>query len=197
MHSFGGNDTILLLEIVMLKKILFTALTILVLYSAVIVGYKANEPEREDILSPSAAISNDAIDYSNLRDYTINSGEAAIHYYFFFSRNNQDCLYVANTVLTSVESSTGIDLDAILEYVDITSLEDNLQTSQLRTDWQVSSYPAFVTCRYENGNITIDNTLQWDPQHPLSASEFTDWLQLNGLYKNPNATDEPIATPAS
>ena len=150
----------------MLKRILFTLLTLLVIYSGVVLVYRLNEPDVVE--SPgSAYMTENALDYATLRDYTLSSGESTLHYYFFCSYENNDCLYMENTVLKDAESETGLDLRNMIEYVDITDLEAN---------------PAFVACRVRNGMIEISNTLQWNPSSPISTSDLIRWLELNNLY---------------
>ena len=72
------------------------------------------------------------------------------------------------------------------ETVDITPLEEQLLTNRLKNDWGLSSYPAFVTARTENGEIIIDNFIQYDQNHPMLASDIEAWLQLNGIYAGPD-----------
>ncbi len=165
----------------MLKRILFTLLTLLVIYSGVVLVYRLNEPDVVE--SPASAyMTENALDYATLRDYTLSAGESTLHYYFFCSYENNDCIYMENTVLKDAESETGLDLRNMIEYVDITDLEANLATNRLKQEWDVSSYPAFVACRVRNGMIEISNTLQWNPSSPISKADLIQWLELNSLY---------------
>ena len=166
----------------MSKRLLLTALTLLVVYSAVVIGIKIFEPEKPDEGTDSL-IAAKALNYEALRDYTINSGSAVIHYYLFWSMDNNDCKYVADTVLKDCQAETGVNLSELIEIVDITELERNLQTNRLKTDWNVSSYPAFIACRTKAGRIIIDNSLEWNPAQPISVDDLKRWLTLNGLYE--------------
>ena len=176
----------------MLKRILFTFFTLLILYSAILVGYRVFEPNRDDSHDINAQ---DAIVYDALHDYTLSSGNASLHYYFFSSSTNADCKYVKDTILQTASINTGIDVHDYIEEVDITPLEQNFELYRLNDDWGISSYPAFVACIVEDNKIVIQNRLEWDPQHPLSVDNFVDWLILNRIY-DAQPSETPIETPA-
>ena len=166
----------------MAKRLLLTALTLLVIYSAVVIGIRVFEPEQPDEGTDSL-IASKALDYEVVKDYTINSGSAAIHYYLFWSKDSNDCNYVVETVLKDCQAETGVNLSELIEIVDITELERNFTTNRLKTDWGISSYPAFVSCRAKAGRIQINNTLEWNPAQPISVDDLKRWLELNGLYE--------------
>lgn len=167
---------------------------LLTLHSAVLVGYRLYEPESaEDSRRPEFL--NTVIDYDSLREYTLSSGPSAIHYYFFCSVENNDCDYMETTVIKSAAKTTGIDLASLIEYVDITEIEQQLRTNQLKNDWNIASYPAFATTRNTDGRITIMNRLEWNPQAPVNEANLVQWLIQNGLYDA--GSSEPIETPAS
>lgn len=178
----------------MIKRILISVFIIMLVYSAIVVGIKLFEPDVIDTESESALHAT-ALDYDTLKDYTLNSGTSASHFYLFSSIDNPDCLYVENTVLRNTQQTTGLNLSDLIEIVDITNLERTLTTNRLRTDWTVLSYPAFVACHVLEGQIIIDNTLEWNPDQPISSDELERWLTLNGIYEGYN-NEEAIATPA-
>ncbi len=163
----------------MLKRLLMTFLTLLVIYSGILVGYKLNEPV--DAGDAYSGIFANVLDYASLSDYTRSSGSSVIHYYFFCSENNNDCVYVRDTVIHQVRSETTFDPEKLLEYVDISELEKSLNVNRLKTEWNISSYPAFIACRVQNGNIIISNQLEWNPEQPISAEQLKAWLRLNEL----------------
>lgn len=177
----------------MSKRILFTFFTLLVLYSAILVGYRVFEPQQDDALDNSTQ---DVLDYDVLKEYTLSTGNATKHYYYFSSSTNADCIYVRDTVIKAASQTAGLNLDEYIEEVDITELEQNFAINRLKTEWDVASYPAFVACRVENQEIVIENKLEWNPQQPISADNLLDWLALNKLV-DIDATDAPIETPAS
>jgi len=177
----------------MLKRILLTLMALLVVYSAVLVGYKMFEPETGEVMDRS--VMDNAIEYDALKDYTLNSGASAIHYYFFESPSDDNSVYVVNTVISSASNQTALDLGTVIEYVDITSLIDSSGINQLKTDWGISHYPAFVACQAQNGSIRILNSLEWNASAPMSRDDIIQWLILNGLYDG--ATPDLIATPAA
>ena len=178
---------------VMIKRILLTVLTVMVVYSAVVIGVSLFEPEASETTLESQHAY--ALDYETLKDYTLNSGTSATHFFLFSSVDNSDCLYVENTVLRNAEAETGLNLSDLIEIVDITNLERTLSTNRLKTDWNILSYPAFVACHVANGLITIDNKLEWDPNQPISTNDVERWLTLNGVYEG-DAIEEAIETPA-
>lgn len=190
LHSISANDTIL--KTIMLKRILFTVMTFLLVYSAVLVGYKIFQPHEEE----THTVAHNALDYETLREYTLNSGRAAIHYYFFCDSTSDDCIYVQNTVIKSTASATELNLDSLIEYVELAPVDDNILLTLLREDWGLTTYPAFLACHVENEKIVLDNHLEWNPAQPMSVDDLTNWLRLNGLYKT-EAIEVPIETPNS
>lgn len=178
----------------MIKRILLTVFTLMMIYSTLVIGIKLFEPDVIDTAAMEAQHST-ALDYNTLKDYTLNSGTSASHFYLFSSIDNTDCLYVENTVLKNAQAQTGMNLSELIEIVDITDLERSLSTNRLRTDWTVLSYPAFVACHVHEGEIVIDNTLEWNPASPMSSDDIERWLTLNGVYEGYNG-EEAIATPA-
>lgn len=178
----------------MIKRILLSVFTFMAVYSAIVIGIKLFEPDVIDTASDASQHAT-ALDYNTLKDYTLNSGTSASHFYLFSSLDNSDCLYVENTVLKNARTATGLNLDDLIEIVDITDLERTFTTNRLRTEWTVLSYPAFVACRVNNGEIVIENTLEWDPNQPISSDDLERWLKLNGVYEGYNG-EEAIETPA-
>lgn len=179
----------------MLKRILFTLTTLLVIYSGVLVAFRFNEPEHISDENTSAFSAN-ALDYDSLKEYTLSSGSSQIHYYFFCTALSNDCLYLENTVLNSVSNETDWNLSSLIEYVDISSLETDQQLSRLEREWEVSSYPAFLACHIEDRTIIVDNKLEWDSTHPINTEDVKRWLAENGMLDS-YETVPPIATPES
>ena len=177
----------------MIKRILLTVFTVMVIYSIFVIGITLFEPDTADTVLESQHAY--ALDYDTLKDYTLNSGAAAVHFYLFSSSDNSDCLYVENTVLRNAEADTGMNLTDLIEIVDITDLERTLTTNRLKTDWDILSYPAFVACHVKDGRIEIDNKLEWDPASPISTDDVERWLSLNGVYDG-YTIEEAIETPA-
>ena len=179
----------------MIKRILISLFTVMMVYSAVVIGIKIFEPDKIDTNNNIFQHAS-ALDYETLRDYTISSGAAVTHFYLFSSADNNDCIYVEDTVLKNAAAATGMNLDDLIEIVDITDLERTLSTNRLRAEWGVLSYPAFVACHVENGQIIVDNTLEWNPASPISTDDIERWLKLNGVYEGYSG-EEIIETPAA
>ncbi|MBQ9327764.1 MAG: hypothetical protein IJ225_04430 [Solobacterium sp.] len=177
----------------MIKRILISLLTLMVGYSAVVIGIKLFEPDSGEAQSDSW-IHTSALDYDSLREYTLSSGSGTSHFYLFSSSDNSDCIYVESTVLKNTATDTGMNLDDLIEIVDITDLERNLNTNRLRTDWGILSYPAFLACHVSQGEIIIDNTLEWNPSSPISVDDVERWLTRNGIYEG-TGIEEAIDTP--
>ncbi len=66
----------------MLKRIMLTLMALLAIYSGAVVVYLGNKPELAET-SAFAQNSGSTLYYDTLRDYTLNSGASATHYYFF------------------------------------------------------------------------------------------------------------------
>ena len=196
-HSLitGKLQTILPFDIIrlMLKRIMFTLMILLVIYSGVFVGFRLFEPEQTDAGSESA-IASVSLDYETLKEYTRSTGNSTRHYSFVCSVDSNDCLYLENTVLKSVNNETENELMTLIEFVDVSGIDEKQLATRLKNEWGVSAYPAFVACRNDNGEIVIDNTLEWNPQQPISIDDFRQWLALNKLYDDYDIL-QPIETP--
>ncbi len=179
----------------MIKRILISLFTVMLVYSAVVLGIKLFEPDKIDSDAENFQ-HRSALDYETLRDYTISSGSSVTHLFLFSSTDNNDCIYVENTVLKNAASATGLNLEDLIEIVDITDLERTLSTNRLRAEWGVLSYPAFIACHAENNEIVVDNTLEWNPESPISTDDVERWLKLNGVYDGYSG-EEVIETPAA
>ena len=59
----------------MLKRIMFTLMVLLVIYSGVLVGFRIFEPEQTDAGSESA-IATVSLDYETLKEYTRSTGNS-------------------------------------------------------------------------------------------------------------------------
>ena len=177
----------------MIKRILLTVMSVMIIYSIVVIGISLFEPETADISLETQHTY--ALDYDTLKEYTLSSGAGTTHFYLFSSLDNSDCMYVENTVLRNAEADTGMNLSDLIEIVDITNLERTLSTNRLKTDWGILSYPAFVTCSVNNGLIHVDNRLEWDPASPISTDDVERWLAINGVYDG-YIVEEAIETPA-
>lgn len=171
------NDNIL----IMFKRLLMSFMTVVLVYTLLLVGFRLFEPEKISSSSFENHTNLELLNYETLKDYTMNSGPSVIHYYFFCSPENNDCVYVHDTILTSVAGKTNLDLYHLIEYVDISALEQRLETNRLKTEWTINTYPALLACRVENGKIIVSNKIEWDSNHPISDDDIIQWLTKNGL----------------
>ncbi len=162
----------------MLKKILFTFLTLLVIYSTCVVAYRIFEPRDNQSTTDTSSM----LAYDSLKSY-VEDSSSTIHYFFFYSALNNNSIYLKDTILTTVETDINKSLSSIIEVVDITELDQKMETKRLSEDWQVSSYPALVSVSYENNEIIINNKLEWTNDTSITAIDVEDWLELNGITK--------------
>lgn len=178
----------------MLKRILFILFTLLVIHSMALAGYMMFEPEQPDD-SGVPGFLNMVVDYDSLKEYTLSSGPSAIHYYYFCSFENPDCEYVENTILKSSARTTSVNIADLIEYVDITELEQKLQTNRIKSEWGITNYPAFIAVRNNADGIEVLNRLEWNPASPMNELQLNRWLMLNNLYDGEPADeiDEPAS----
>lgn len=164
----------------MLKRLMISFLVLLMIYSAFVVGFRIFEPEKEEINHTS--LDTTVVDYASAANYTLSSGSSSVHCYFFCSPQNDDCIYMENTVMRTVESDIGLSMSSVFEYIDVTSLDSTGGIIRLKEEWGLDDYPGFVLCHVQDGGIIIDSTLSWDSSRPLSVFELKQWLRSNGLY---------------
>lgn len=162
----------------MLKKILFSLLTLLMIYSSAVVLYRIFEPKNNtEYLDDDATLS-----YDSLQEYLISTGEGSTHYVFFYSALNDNCIYVRNTVLNQVESETRISVSSLFETVDITSLDENMTTGRLSDEWGIAGYPSFAAITVKEGKPVVVNQLVWTDQKPITAASVEEWMKENDLW---------------
>lgn len=160
----------------MLKKILFTFLTLLMIYSTCVVAYRIFEPRDNQSTTDTTSM----LAYDSLKSYVIDSS-SNIHYFLFYSALNNNSIYLKDTILTIVESDINKSLSNIIEVVDITELDQKMEIKRLSEDWQVSSYPAFISVSNNNGEIIINNKLEWTNEKAITTTDVEKWLKLNGI----------------
>lgn len=170
----------------MAKRILFTLMTLLVSFSLALVVFVSSEPVA--VADNISDVLNNPLDYDTLQEYTISSGPSAIHYYYFCTADSNDCVYVANTVMKGARESVGSSVMNLIEYVDLSGLDEEQRLTRLSNDWGISTYPAFVACHVENGQIVVDNSLLYEPDKPLNSEDLVSWLSLNGLCQTATAS---------
>ena len=163
----------------MLKKIMFTLLSLIMIYSTAAVLYRIFEPESE-INTDTRTVS---LDYDSLNEYLLSTGEGTIHYLMFSSTLSADCQYVLNTVIPTVNTDLNIQAESLIEIVDVTVLDKEMNINRLTADWGLSSIPSFAAVHIQDGTVIMDNTLESDPQKPMSAADLEGWLRQNGLIK--------------
>lgn len=162
----------------MLKKILFTFLTLLVIYSTSVVAYRIFEPRDNQYITDTSSY----LAYDSLKSY-VESSSQNIHFFMFYSAINNDSIYLKNTVFTNVEQDIGESLSNFIEIVDITDLDEKMETKRLSEDWQVSSYPALIAVTSnEDGSIQVTSKLEWTSKNSITAKDVENWLKENGLY---------------
>lgn len=160
----------------MLKKILFTFLTLLMIYSTCVVAYRIFEPrDNQTTIDTSSMLA-----YESLKSY-VKDSSSNIHYFLFYSALNNNSIYLKDTILNVVETDINKSLSNIIEVVDITELDQKMETKRLSEDWQISSYPAFVSVSNDNGEIIINNKLEWTNEKAITTTDVEEWLTLNGI----------------
>lgn len=163
---------------------MFTFLTLLMVYSTCVVAYRIFEPrDNKATIDTSSYLA-----YDSLKSYIQDSSQN-VHYLFFYSAINNDSIYLHDTVFSTVEKDTGKSMSSFLETVDITELDQKMETKRLSDDWGISSFPAFIALSVENGEIYINNNLQWTSEKPLTAVDIENWMELNGLYEKISNSD--------
>lgn len=160
----------------MSKRILLTFLALLSVYSLCAAVYRVYEPDNVRTENGNSAY----ISYNALREYILSQDPDASSFLFFYSSDNDDCVYVKNTVMHTVEKETGIDPDSVIATVDITSLEQSLTASRITAEWGVHSWPAFICVTADGQNITVTGILEWNSASPMTASDIERWLSECG-----------------
>lgn len=166
----------------MLKKILFSLLTILLVYSGAIVGYKAHEPDKSALCSYMLLNNNESLDYNTIEDYTLNSGASSIHYYMFYDEDGANSAYLENTILKELAKDPLQDFTTLLEYVNVPNLSDPETPIKLQKKWGIDTLPALLVCRVQDHKIVIESTLQWNEKEPLTSEDVKMWMMQNGLF---------------
>lgn len=166
----------------MIKKLLITFMSLSLVTSTFLAFYCFYKPSEADASIDLVKNTNMVIPYETLPDYLKTSGDSATHYLFFCSFENDDCNYVQNTVMKSLDAEQGSSLFDVIEYVDVSKLEDDLAINQIKDDWGFNSYPAFVAITNTNNELNVENYLQWDNENPMSTRELKQWMVENNIW---------------
>ncbi|MGB4613702.1 MAG: hypothetical protein WBH68_05260 [Erysipelotrichaceae bacterium] len=165
----------------MLKKIAISIMGLFLLASIVLAGYKIFEPNSryEEVIN----IESFYISFNTVEEYTLSAGNNTTHYYLFCDPNNNDCKYLYDSVFPSVTAkNNNINIKTIIEYIDISEIIDNDDFLSNLKKWNISTYPALVSCDVEDNQIIINNTLEFDTNHPLNSEDIVNWMILNDIY---------------
>lgn len=166
----------------MIKKILITFMTFSFVTSTFLAFYCFFKPSEVDASIELVGNTKMVIPYETLTDYLTTSGDSSTHYLYFCRFDNDDCNYVQNTVMKSLDAEQGSSLFEVIEYVDISELEDNLAINQLKDDWGFNTYPAFVAITNTNNELKVENYIQWDNENPMSTRELKQWMVDNKIW---------------
>ncbi|MEG0076439.1 hypothetical protein [Anaerorhabdus sp.] len=165
----------------MIKKLLISIMSLFTVVSLLLVFYCFFTPKNND--SIVQAYSNSLIiPYPTLKEYLITNGDSSTSYLFFCKPDSADCQYVQNTVMKTLEAEQGSSLSDLIDYVDVTELEENMMINQLTDDWGVKNYPAFVSVTNSNGEFIVNNSIQWDTENPMSTRELKQWMMSNNIW---------------
>ena len=164
----------------MLKKILFSLLCILMIYSNAVAAYRIFEPRQEHVALDSSSF----ISYASLKEYIVSSGESSQHFLFFYNDGESDSLYVRTSVLSDVKAKTGLDLDRLIEIVDLSGYRQENLPASLAQDWGLSDYPSFALVTLKDGQIQVLSRLEWSAAAPITSPMLIQWLKDNGIYNS-------------
>ena len=161
----------------MFKKLLFSLLALLMIYSGAMIAYRIFDPKLDTDEQRNFAY----LEYDTLKDYILSYGESSKHILLFYSGADANSVYVKDTVLSTVQSDTSLAIPQIIEIADVTSIHRSDALTRLVKDWEIHAIPAFLSVGVKNGECVVLNRLEWDSDTPMSASVIEDWLAENGF----------------
>ena len=165
----------------MFKKLLYSFMIILALSSIALGSYRFFESQADVKVSTSNEF---VIEYEGAKQYVLSKGNSSTTYLFFCSFNNDNCNYIENTLYSDVNKEL-VDrkIEDIVEYVDIDNIDESRQLETLLNDWQINNFPAFVSVSTNDEALTINNSLVWNNEVPMTANDILSWLSINNLYE--------------
>lgn len=175
----------------MLKKIMFTLLTLLSIYSAAAVIYKYYEPQIH--VQPSDTQT--YIEYDSLSEYILSSADGTVHYLYFYDSRNADCVYIKNTIFTTVEKETRVSLEDLIEIVSLSNLDQDKIERRLHDEWNVNSCPSFICISVNDRQASVDSILEWENDRMITPYEIEVWLTENGRDMGISDSMETVPTP--
>lgn len=161
----------------MIKRILLTFMALLAIYTSAAACYRIYDPQNSSQNETASSM----ISYNSVRNLILSKGSGSVCYLFFCSLKDDNCIYVRNTVLNTIEKETGISPDSVIYTVDVTPLEENMNTGRITAEWGIHSWPAFLCVSTDGQNITVTSQLEWNSDSPLTASDIESWLKDSGL----------------
>ena len=111
----------------MLKKVLFTFLTLLVIYSSCVIAYRIFEPRDNYAVDQTTSY----VAYDSLKPYIENSPQNT-HYLFFYSSINNNSVYLKDTIFSQVDDW---QVSAFPALVAVTKEDDGTLTIKNKLEW--------------------------------------------------------------
>ncbi len=138
----------------------------------------------------SIVVSGESIEYdipvrytSNSIDSYISSHEEAVAIVFYDSTNT-NCIYLFNSIFTSIEADygdTAFDDFIFCDLTDYLSQED-LNVTDTKNHWGFYEVPTLALLQYDTtGVINVVSILEWSNESPLSYDTIVAWLTENEL----------------
>lgn len=177
----------------MIKRIILFLLIVLTISSGILFVYRFYEHQVIPNSQQAYTIDN-VISYDNIDNYLTSTGSATTHFLLFANIDDENFLYLYNTILNDLNKQTGNLISDNLEVIDCIE-----NVAELDEKWQLKNLPAFISCSIaEDGSLTINNSLQWDDNNPLSLTDVKKWFNDNNIHTGDNIEAlEQIAMPTS
>ncbi|NLA77916.1 MAG: hypothetical protein GX845_00025 [Erysipelothrix sp.] len=165
----------------MVKRIALLGLGVFVIASILFAIHLFYQPEPAPLvlLNYGRTLS---FEYHDVKPYVLKKEG---HAYLFFCDGGVDCQYVNDNMLAPLAKQIKAADFNDLTFVDMSKVAETMSPAKLFDDWGISKYPAFVAVHVEEGQKTIENTLQWDFAAPFSKEDIKQWMIDNDIWKGP------------
>lgn len=174
----------------MLKRILISIVLFLSVVLVAILAYQHYRPAT----APTVANSGDAVTFKiatltgdGIEEYVKNSSGTQ---YFLFYKSDNDYAYVKDYVIQPLLEELRIENLNDIQFVDFSEYSGS--SAYIQKVWQISSCPSFVAVRYENGEIIVENSLQWSKDSLYDSDDLKAWMYENSIWNGVYVVDNPV-----
>ena len=160
-----------------MRKVIFYVSALCIILSALCFVHYNWKPEEMPVVARNNTTN--YLTYDKVNEYVYQQNSYV--YLFFFSSNEADSQFVIDNILNTILKENNLTSIKDLQYVDLSSLPNELSDKYTKNNWGFYNYPTFVRMKIENNKVELSDILEWDSTTPYSIETVRNWLKDHKL----------------